>query len=275
MRYFLLLVLTVYPVFCQQINLTKNVQGVLPVNHGGTGLGITTNNTILVGTGGGYILVTLPDCQDTGGNHLNYNGSTRVVTCGNSGGGGGGGAITQLTGDLAATGPGVVAGTLATVNSGPGLCGDSTHVCQSTVNAKGLVTLSAPVLIATGAITQLTGDLAATGPGVVAGTLATVNSGPGICGDATHVCQTTFNGKGLTTLSSAVAINIGYFAPVAVTFLTAATTGTLTHNFASATHEVQCGGGLVSPSSITLGVNSDTINFLGGLSSNTICIASR
>lgn len=37
-------------------------------------------------------------------------------------------------------------------------------------------------------------------------TLATVNSGPGACGDATHVCQVTTNGKGLVTAQSAVAI---------------------------------------------------------------------
>lgn len=59
-------------------------------------------------------------------------------------------AITALTGDVTATGPGSVAATLATVNSGPGACGDSTHVCQVTTNAKGLVTAQTPVSISSG-----------------------------------------------------------------------------------------------------------------------------
>lgn len=57
-----------------------------------------------------------------------------------------------------------------------------------------------------GAITGLTGDGAATGPGTVPFTLATVNSAPGTCGDATHVAQVTVNAKGLTTSCTAVPI---------------------------------------------------------------------
>lgn len=60
-----------------------------------------------------------------------------------------------------------------------------------------------------GGITALTGDGTATGPGSAALTLATVNSGPGSCGDSTHVCQVTTNGKGLVTSQSAVAISGG------------------------------------------------------------------
>jgi hypothetical protein len=37
-------------------------------------------------------------------------------------------------------------------------------------------------------------------------TLATVNSNTGACGDATHVCQVTLNGKGLATAATAVSI---------------------------------------------------------------------
>lgn len=40
-------------------------------------------------------------------------------------------------------------------------------------------------------------------------TLATVNSSPGLCGDATHVCQITTNGKGLVTNQSAIVISAG------------------------------------------------------------------
>lgn len=56
------------------------------------------------------------------------------------------------------------------------------------------------------AITALTGDGTATGPGSAPFTLATVNSGSGSCGDATHVCAITTNPKGLVTFQSAVAI---------------------------------------------------------------------
>jgi hypothetical protein len=51
---------------------------------------------------------------------------------------------------------------------------------------------------------NLSGDV--TTAGGTATTLATVNSAPGSCGDATHVCQVTTNGKGLVTAQSAVSI---------------------------------------------------------------------
>ena len=51
---------------------------------------------------------------------------------------------------------------------------------------------------------NLSGDATTTNTAAV--TLATVNSGPGTCGDATHVCQVTTNGKGLTTTQTQVAI---------------------------------------------------------------------
>ena len=64
---------------------------------------------------------------------------------------GGSGGITQLTGDVTAgPGSGSQAATLATVNGTPGTCGDSTHVCQSTTNIKGLTTNQTQVAIAGG-----------------------------------------------------------------------------------------------------------------------------
>lgn len=51
---------------------------------------------------------------------------------------------------------------------------------------------------------ELSGDITTSGSYATA--LATVNSGPGTCGDSTHVCQVVTNGKGLTTAQSAVAI---------------------------------------------------------------------
>lgn len=48
--------------------------------------------------------------------------------------------IVGLTGDVAASGPGSVSATLATVNGNVGTFGDATHCVTATVNAKGLVT---------------------------------------------------------------------------------------------------------------------------------------
>lgn len=56
-------------------------------------------------------------------------------------------------------------------------------------------------------INALTGDVTAgPGSGSQAATLATVNSGPGTCGDSTHVCALTTNGKGLVTNQTAVSV---------------------------------------------------------------------
>lgn len=76
--------------------------------------------------------------------------SIGLVTPTGSGCGSGGSGITALTGDVTASGSGSVAATLATVNSGPGSCGDATHVCQVTTNGKGLVTAQAAVAITGG-----------------------------------------------------------------------------------------------------------------------------
>lgn len=103
-------------------------------------------------------------------------------------------------------------------------CGTGAGTVTSVSSANGDITVATgtttPVLTAvsspkwdTGRTISITGDLAYTSPSLdgsanvtAAGTLATVNSGPGSCGDATHVCQITTNGKGLTTAQSAVGI---------------------------------------------------------------------
>ncbi len=54
---------------------------------------------------------------------------------------------------------------------------------------------------------NLAGDVSTSGG--LTTTLATVNSNVGACGDATHTCQVTLNGKGLATAASQVAITAG------------------------------------------------------------------
>ena len=108
---------------------------------------------------------------------------------------------------------------MATVNSGPGACGDATHVCQVTTNAKGLVTAQSAVAISGsgggtpgGSSGQLQYNNAGAFGGFTAGgdltfsqpnfTLATVNTNLGACGDSTHYPIITLNAKGLTTACS-------------------------------------------------------------------------
>ncbi len=123
-----------------------------------------------------------------------------------AGGGAGGSGITGLFGDVTTIGSsGSVQATLATVNVNTGICGDQTDICQVNLDAKGRVLSAAPVAIS--AITSLTGDVVASGPGAASAALATVNGSPVTnCGDATHSCQITVDAKGRTTAASAVAI---------------------------------------------------------------------
>jgi hypothetical protein len=137
------------------------------------------------------------------------------------------GGITDLTGDVSASGPGSAAATLAIVNADVGSFGSPASSAQITVNAKGLITAasSSSIQIAesqvtnlvsdlagkqpTGNyITDLTGDASASGPGSATLTLTTVNSNVGSFGSASSVPSVTVNGKGLVTAASSTAIQI-------------------------------------------------------------------
>lgn len=116
--------------------------------------------------------------------------------------------------------------TLATVNANVGACGSATQSSVVTLNAKGLATACTSTAItnvsgnaatatalATGRTISITGDLTYTSPSftgagnvTAVGTLATVNTNIGACGDATHVGVVTLNGKGLTTACTATTI---------------------------------------------------------------------
>jgi hypothetical protein len=94
-------------------------------------------------------------------------------------------AITALTGDVTATGPGSVPATLANVGT-PGTCGDSTHFCISTFDAKGRETA-----VATQALPAAISVAAGSGISVsVSGGVYTVNNGA------------PFSGCTLTTVTS-------------------------------------------------------------------------
>jgi hypothetical protein len=80
---------------CSAVSLTADVSGILPIANGGLNLSAATDDNVPVGNGTTWQSKTLPNCTDTGGNHLNYTQSTNAFSCGTSGGGGGG--ISGLT----------------------------------------------------------------------------------------------------------------------------------------------------------------------------------
>lgn len=107
-----------------------------------------------------------------------------------------------------------------------------------------------------GGITQLTGDVTAAGSGSVAATLATVNGSPGACGDATHVCQVTINGKGLTTSQTAVAI-------------TSSSSGVALLNGLAGTLNIAAGANIsVTPSGSSITIASTAAAALSGQTAN-------
>lgn len=70
------------------IDLTAKVTGVLPIANGGTNLNTAADDNVMLGNGTTWQSKAIPDCTDTGGNHLNYTASTNSFSCGTSGGGG-------------------------------------------------------------------------------------------------------------------------------------------------------------------------------------------
>ncbi len=67
-------------------NYLANRIGNLPI----TELSGPTDDNIIVGNGSTWEKKTLPDCDDSAGQHLNYDATTNAWTCGTSGGSGGG-----------------------------------------------------------------------------------------------------------------------------------------------------------------------------------------
>jgi hypothetical protein len=166
------------------------------VQYSGGGLSvpfkITNLQLITSGGGGGGGTVTTTGSPSSG-NLTCFSGATSITNC-------------NLSGDGTTSGAGVF--TLATVNSNTGTCGDSTHVCQVTLNAKGLATAATPVSIsgsggspAFSAITSGSNTTAA----MTVGSGATLSySGTGVV-DANKILGTTLTGlTGIAKLTAGV-----------------------------------------------------------------------
>lgn len=66
------------------------------ISSAGTGASTAADDTIPVSDGANWAAKAVPNCTDTGGNHLNYTAATNAFSCGTTASGGGGGATVAL-----------------------------------------------------------------------------------------------------------------------------------------------------------------------------------
>lgn len=151
---------------CASVALGADVSGTLGLANGGTGVTSAVDDTVLVSNGTVWQTKALPDCDDTGGNHLNYDTTTNAFSCGTSSSGGGGSGITGATNHGIMVATGATTGTSLGVATNGQLAIGSTGVDpvlatltgtsnQVTVtNGAGSITLSTPQDIATSSAVQ-------------------------------------------------------------------------------------------------------------------------
>lgn len=65
-------------------SLTLGWTGLLPASRGGLGISTVTDDTVPLANGSAWVSTGVPNCQDTSGNHLNYDTSTNSFSCGTS-----------------------------------------------------------------------------------------------------------------------------------------------------------------------------------------------
>ncbi len=179
--------------------------------------------------------------------------------------------ITALTGDGTATGPGSVALTLANTSVTPGFY-TSANV---TVDSKGRITTIANGVGGASAITSLTGDVTASGPGASAATLASgnaavLNSGtllaarmPALTGDVTTVA-----GAVATTLAN-TAVTPGFYTIANVTVDSKGRITTIANGTASGSGTVTHTVGALTSNALVVGNGSADIDVLGSLGTTT------
>lgn len=148
----------------------------------------------------------MPTAPVVSGNLACFNGTTGLLQdCGSAPTPN---AITALTGDITATGPGSVAATLATVNAGVGSFGSSTATPVITVNAKGLITAASNTTV-TPAVTNLTGMGAnvPTALGIGVGTAGSIVVNGGVLGTPSSGTGTNITGLSATNVTAGTLSN--------------------------------------------------------------------
>lgn len=151
----------------------------------------------------------MPTAPVVGGNLACFSGTTGLLQdCGSAPTAN---AITALTGDITATGPGSVAATLATVNSNVGSFGSATAAPAFTVDGKGRITAAS-----TNTVTPAVGSITGLGTGI-ATALAATPTGSGSVVLATSPTLTT------PTIGAATATSVNK-----VTITAPATSATIT-----------------------------------------------
>lgn len=140
---------------CASVSMTADVTGTLPFGNGGTGLSSASDDTVMVSNGSAWQAKAIPDCDDTGGNHLNYDTATNAFSCGTSGGGSGaptnaqywvGAADGTLSAekDLSALSTGLVINTAGTPSAYAGT--SCTNQFPRSLNASGAATCASVAL---------------------------------------------------------------------------------------------------------------------------------
>ncbi|HZT52105.1 MAG TPA: hypothetical protein VFA22_09230, partial [Stellaceae bacterium] len=167
----------------------------------------------LVATGASTLAAkTIPDCQDSGGNHLNYTQSTDAFSCGTTSSGGGGGTILRgyLAG-LTLSNDGTTPNTI--VDMGPGQAADDTGAAYLSLATKCQVNFGT-----TGAGGLDTGTIGASksyGVFIINGTsgtscLATLASDWALAGNGSSTgCSATAGSTSLTLSASQSAMYVG------------------------------------------------------------------
>lgn len=155
-----------------------------------------------------------------------------------------GAAITAITGDLTAAGPGSVVGTLATVNANVGTFGSSTSIPNLTVNGKGLVTAAggnaviapAGTLSGTTLNSTVVNSSLTSGAGGAFGTFAYQNfTTPPAIGGGTPAAGnfTTLGASGVGTFGASLKVQVRTFTTTGAATLSATTDYFLCVNKAS------------------------------------------
>ena len=183
-------------------------------------------------------------------------------------GGGAGSAISSLTGDVTATGPGAAAATLATVNSGSGSVGSSTAIPVLTTNAKGLVTAQTTAVVIAPAGTLSGATLAS---GVTASSLTSFGNAPTI---ASPIITGTPSGAASTISINSTSCPLGGSCTVGfgstISILNLTVTGTFTATGLVTVADLASSSTTVNGQTCTLGSTCTATAAAGTLTGTTL-----